>query len=242
MNGVVVIPAYAEAARIGQVLDRLAHAAPDAEIVVVDDGSEDDTAQAAADHGATVLRHPFNLGYGAALQTGYKYANDRGCDWLVQLDADGQHPPEQIERLLEPIREDRLDLVVGSRFLGESDYAMGRIRTLGRRAFSAIARLAGLRISDPTSGFQAMSPRVVELFTDDFFPADYPDVDVLIAAARAGLRIGEQPVEMSEGTRPSSLHGGFVRSLYYIYKMLLSTWSTSRRLDRANRSTEEPRR
>jgi hypothetical protein len=132
-----------------------------------------------------------------------------------------------------------LDLVVGSRFLGRGDYRMGALRTLGRRVFQAIARLAGLAVSDPTSGFQAMNRRVLEIYARDFFPTDDPDLDVLLTAWRNGLRVGERPVRMRPGTRASTLHGG-LRSLYYVYKMLLSTWTAARR--RAEAPSLEARR
>jgi len=225
---VIVIPAYEEGARLGGVLEAVARAGLDCEVVVIDDGSRDATSRVAARAGARVLRHPFNLGYGAALQTGYKYALERGAELLVQLDADGQHDPAEIPLLLAPVERGELDLVVGSRFLGRGDYRMGTLRSLGRRAFQSIARLAGLRVSDPTSGFQAMNRRVLEIYARDFFPADYPDVDVLLAAWRNGLRVGELPVSMRAGTRSSTLHGG-LRSVYYVYKMLLSTWTAARR-------------
>src|SRR5262245_3565711 len=224
---VLILPAFDEAERIAAVLGGVARAQSACEVVVIDDGSRDDTAGVARAHGATVLRHPFNLGYGAALQTGYKYALARGAALLVQMDADGQHDPAEIRALIAPIEAGECDLVVGSRFLAPSGYQMGLIRTLGRRLFTALARLAGLRVSDPTSGFQAMNRRVLEVYARDFFPADYPDVDVLLAAFRHGLRVGERPVRMAAGTRSSTLHGG-LRSFYYVYKMLLSTWSASR--------------
>ena len=229
----IVIPAYQEATRLAGVLEAIAHAGLDCDVVVVDDGSRDATSLVAARAGARVLRHPFNLGYGAALQTGYKYALERGASIVVQLDADGQHDPAEIPRLLAPVEAGDLDLVVGSRFLGRGDYRMGALRSLGRRIFQAIARLAGLRVSDPTSGFQAMNRRVLEIYARDFFPADYPDVDVLLTAWRNGLRVGERPVSMNAGSRASTLHGG-LRSVYYVYKMLLSLWAAS--------STERRRR
>jgi glycosyltransferase involved in cell wall biosynthesis len=225
---VIVIPAYEEAARLAGVLESIAGAGLECEIVVVDDGSRDATALVAARAGARVLQHPFNLGYGAALQTGYKYALERGASIVVQLDADGQHDPAEIPRLVAPVEADELDLVVGSRFLGRGDYQMGALRTLGRRVFQAIARVAGLRVSDPTSGFQALNRRVVSLYCEPFFPPDYPDVDVLVAATRRGIRIREVPVQMRESTRGSTLHGG-TRDFYYVYKMLLSLWTESRR-------------
>jgi glycosyltransferase involved in cell wall biosynthesis len=235
----IVIPAYEEGARLAGVLEAVARAGLACEVVVVDDGSRDETSLVAARAGARVLRHPFNLGYGAALQTGYKYALERGAAIVVQLDADGQHDPAEIPRLLAPVESDELDLVVGSRFLGRGDYRMGAIRSLGRRVFQTIARLAGLHVSDPTSGFQAMNRRVLEIYARDFFPADYPDVDVLLAAWRNGLRVGECPVSMSPGSRASTLHGG-LRSVYYVYKMLLSTWTAARRP--ADASAPEARR
>jgi len=224
---VLILPAFDEAERLPGVLDGVTRAATGCEVVVIDDGSRDGTAGVARRHGATVLRHPFNLGYGAALQTGYKYALARGAALLVQMDADGQHDPAEIRALVAPLEAGECDLVVGSRFLAPSGYRMGRLRSVGRRLFTAIAKLAGLRVSDPTSGFQAMNRRVLEVYARDFFPADYPDVDVLLAAFRHGLRVAERPVRMAPGTRRSTLHGG-LRSFYYVYKMLLSTWSASR--------------
>lgn len=228
---IVILPAYNEAKNLPTVLAGLSAAERGYEVVVIDDGSDDDTARIAAGLEATVLRHPFNLGYGAALQTGYKYALRRGATVLVQMDADGQHDPNDIARLVAPLREERCDLVIGSRFLSESGYEMGVTRSLGRRLFLGVGRLFGLQITDPTSGFQAMNRAVLELYAQDFFPADYPDVNVLLAAHRAGLRIGECPVEMSESMRPSTLHIG-LRPIYYVYKMLLSTWAASARRPR----------
>jgi hypothetical protein len=236
---VLVIPAYQEEARLGPVLEAVARAAVDCEVVVVDDGSRDATAAVAARAGARVLRHPFNLGYGAALQTGYKYALERGASCLVQMDADGQHDPADVPALLAAVERGECDLVVGSRFLGRGDYRMGALHTLGRRVFQAIARIAGLHVSDPTSGFQAMNRRVLEVYARDFFPTDYPDLDVLLTAWRNGLRVGECAVQMRPATRASTLHGG-LRSVYYIYKMLLSTWTAARR--RAEAPAPEARR
>jgi glycosyltransferase involved in cell wall biosynthesis len=225
---IVGLPAYNEAERLPAVLGAVAAAAPGAEIVVVDDGSADATGEVAAGHGASVLRHPFNLGYGAALQTLYKYALRAGAELVVQLDADGQHDPAEIPRVAAPVAAGECDLAIGSRFVARSDYRMGPVRGLGRRLFAVLGRVAGVSVSDPTSGFQALNRRVLELYSEPFFPPDYPDVDVLVAAARRGLRIREVPVRMRESTRDSTLHGG-TRDFYYVYKMLLSLWTESRR-------------
>jgi hypothetical protein len=231
----LIIPAYNEGGRIGEVLRRVRAAGFDGQVVVIDDGSKDGTGAEARAEGARVVAHPFNLGYGAALQTGYKAALDLDARYVVQMDADGQHDPENIALLLRPILNDQADVVVGSRFKDETGYQMGAVRSLGRRVFASIARLAGLRVSDPTSGFQAMNRHVLELYAGDFFPADYPDVDVLLTAFRHGMRVAEESVRMSEGVRPSTMHGG-LGSFYYVYKMLLSIWAVSgsrRRVHRA---------
>ncbi len=221
---VVVIPAYNEEANLGRVIASLRAAEPELEIAVVDDGSRDATAEVARRAGATVLRHPFNLGYGAALQTGYKYGLAHGAGVLVQMDADGQHDPDDVATLIEPIRAGQADLVIGSRFLEETGYRMGFARTVGRRLFQGLARSFGVAIRDPTSGFQAMNRRVLEEYVRDFFPSDFPDVDVLVVAHRCGLRMAERTVRMRAGARASTMHGGW-RDVYYVYKMLLSIWS-----------------
>ncbi|MCH2184554.1 glycosyltransferase family 2 protein [Myxococcota bacterium] len=225
-RAVLIIPAFNESASIERVLEGITEAQTGCEIVVIDDGSSDGTSEKAVAKGAKVIRHPFNLGYGAALQTGYKYALSRGASFLVQMDADGQHDPGEVEKLLAPIEAGEFDLIVGSRFLEATEYKMEPIRNVGRWLFRSLVRLAGLKVSDPTSGFQAMNLRALEDYADDFFPTDYPDVDVLLTAYRHGLRVGERSVHMLKANRESTLHGG-VRSIYYVYKMLLSTLSAS---------------
>ena len=228
MKRVLLIPAYNEGSRIAAVLDRVKAALPDYAVVVVDDGSTDDTGEVARACGARVLRHPFNLGYGAALQTGYKFAVRSGVDLLVQMDADGQHDPADAPALAAPVLAGELDLVIGSRFLGVGDYRMDPLRRTGRALFLAIVRAFGLRVTDPTSGFQALSRSVLELYVGDIFPSDFPDVDVLLVAHRQGLRVGERPVHMAESPRTSTLHAGLA-PVYYVYKMLLSIWAASTR-------------
>ena len=230
-RGVLVIPAYNEAPRLPVLLAEITAQALPLEIAVVDDGSRDGTSDVAARAGATVLRHPFNLGYGAGLQTGYKYALATGAPWVVQMDADGQHDPRDIARLLEPIRAGACDLVIGSRFLEPTGYRMDPLRQLGRRFFVALARGFGFRVTDPTSGFQALGRRVLELYVGDAFPSDYPDVDVLLTAHRHGLVVREISVDMHAGVRESTLHGG-MKSVWYLYKMLLSLWAASSRVTR----------
>jgi hypothetical protein len=221
---VLVIPAFDEEARIAHVLRQVAEARLGFEIVVVDDGSQDRTALRAGQEGVRVIRHPFNMGYGAALQTGYKYALRSGASLVVQMDADGQHDPRYIPALTEPIEAGTADLVVGSRFLGGESYRMDFARGLGRKLFQTVARSFDLSITDPTSGFQAMNRDVLSLYVRDSFPTDFPDLDVLLAARRCKIRIEERRVSMAPSPRPSSIHHG-LGPTYYLYKMFLSIWA-----------------
>ncbi len=227
-----LIPALNEEGRVGGIVRELQGRFPDAQVVVVDDGSTDRTADEARAVGAHLLSHPFHMGYGAALQTGYKYALRKGVSLLVQMDGDGQHPPAEVDLLLERIEEGDLDLVVGSRFRGRGRYRMPLLRKLGSGLFSVItSRVVGRPVTDPTSGFQAMNARTLRFYQQDFYPFDYPDADILIRADYSGLRFDEVGVEMRAGPPGKSMHRG-LRPLYYVYKALLSislTWITGRR-------------
>jgi|SoiMethySBSTD1v2_1073268.scaffolds.fasta_scaffold30085_2 glycosyltransferase involved in cell wall biosynthesis len=231
-GSLLVIPALNEARSIAQVIRGVRDSGAEVDVLVIDDGSRDDTARIARESGAAVVSHPFNLGYGAALQTGYKYAVRAGYATVVQMDADGQHDPADIPRLLAPVCGGEADLVIGSRFVQASDYEMGSVRSGARRFFTfLLVLLGGPRVADPTSGLQALSRPVFRFCCSDFYPTDFPDIDVLLLLHRQGFRIHEVPVRM----RPSpperrTMHAG-LRALYYPYKMLLSTfrsWLTPR--------------
>jgi glycosyltransferase involved in cell wall biosynthesis len=218
----VLIPCLNEAPRIAGIIARLKALHGAIDVLVVDDGSTDDTADAARAAGADVVSLPFNLGYGAALQTGYKYALERGYERLVQMDGDGQHPPEEVATLLEALDEPGTDLVVGSRFLGRVGYRIPRLRLAGIRLFSRITSwLVHSPVTDPTSGLQAMNRRVLAFYQQDFYPWDYPDADILLRVHYAGFAFREVPVTMLGGPPGKSMHRG-MRPLYYVYKLLLS--------------------
>jgi glycosyltransferase involved in cell wall biosynthesis len=217
----IVIPAWNEARSIGDVVAACRKAAPAFDVLVVDDGSSDGTAELARDAGAIVLVHPFNIRYGAALQTGYLYALREGYDLVVQLDADGQHDPADAEALAAPILRGEADLVVGSRFHAGSTYEMPLLRRLGSSWFRVLVRvLSGVELGDPTSGLQGLSRDVLELYATEVFPLDYPDADVLVLAARSGFRIAEIDAHMRVDAGSPSMHSG-VRVLFYVYKMTL---------------------
>lgn len=223
---VILIPAFNEARNVGAVVrDALTHV-PEADVVVVDDGSGDGTAREAAAAGAKVIRLPVNLGYGAALQTGYMHAVRRRYDTVAQLDADGQHSAEHLRVLLERFARGDVDVVIGSRFLDrDGHYHPGWARKVGMAVFARIAsRVTRQNITDPTSGFQVMSVDVARFFCTEVYPADYPDADILILLSRTGFNICEVGVQMRPG-EGASMHDGH-RSLYYVYKMSLSIFMT----------------
>ena len=220
-----LIPAYNEQECIGSVIDGVRSALPEAEVVVVDDGSADLTAEAAASCGAVVLSLPFNLGCGAALQTGYKYAVENGFTLLVQLDADGQHDPASAPALLEAVRSGNTNVALGSRFL-EGGYNWSFSRLIGSRLFSIItSAFMGKKITDPTSGFRAMDAAAMELYANGTYPTDFADSDVLIMTARSGLEVSEVPVKMLHSSSGKTMFTG-LRPLYYVFKMMLSIMVT----------------
>jgi glycosyltransferase involved in cell wall biosynthesis len=218
----VLVPAYNEAARIARVLAGIRAVVPDATMLVVDDGSGDDTTAVARAAGARVMRLPFNLGAGVAAQTGYKLAVREGYDCVVQLDADGQHEPADIPALLDVIARGDADVAIGSRFLGGGGYRPGLLRRTGMGLFRWLAwLLTGVWFSDVTSGFRAFNGDVVRFVATEWYPTDYADADVLITLCRAGFRLREVPVRMYPRTGGLSMHAG-LRPVYYVFKMLLS--------------------
>jgi len=218
---VVVIPAYNEQGRIGSVVSRVGRELA-MDVLVVDDGSADRTAEEARAAGAIVASHPVNLGYGAALQTGYRYALRAGHEGVIQLDADGQHDPASIAGLVDALRAGN-DVVVGSRFLDAGSYRPPLTRRIGMTLFGKVASaLSGIPLTDPTSGFQALSRRALAFYAHERYPHDYPDADVLSMVARSGLRLTEVPVRMHAAPDGKSMHAGVLKPLYYAFRMSLA--------------------
>lgn len=217
----ILLPAFNEGRHIAGIVAGVREAVPHTAILVVDDGSSDNTAESALAAGAIVVSHPFNMGYGVALQTGYKYAIASGAQFVAQMDSDGQHDPAGLDRLLERVRSGHCDLCVGSRFLEGDTYSIPIARRLGMIFFRRVASLLLKQtITDPTSGFQAMNRRVLEFFAKDLYPGDYPDTDVLVLLHRHGFRIEEIPVIMRASREGKSIHSG-LKPVYYLFKMAL---------------------
>jgi glycosyltransferase involved in cell wall biosynthesis len=218
----VVLPAFNEEQSIGAVLAEVAADVPFADVLVVNDGSADATGRTASKNNIMVINHPFNLGYGAALQTGFRFGVRNGYDFVIMMDADGQHTPASVENLIQVMKETSADVVIGSRFLG-GDYRMDLARKIGSLIFAGIARAyTGVRITDPTSGFQLLNRNAFEYLAEgDNYPLDYPDVNIIMALHKKNFRIAEAPVMMTENPTGKSMHSG-MKPLIYIVKMFLA--------------------
>jgi glycosyltransferase involved in cell wall biosynthesis len=221
LKRIAIVPALNEEETVGRVIDEIRGFDPDFDVVVVDDGSTDRTAGMAADRGAHVLRLPFNLGIGGAMQTGYRYAFEQGYDIAVQIDGDGQHDPTQLPAILAPVLAGTADLCVGSRFTGTGAYRSSFLRRLGIKVFAAIvSAVVRQKVTDTTSGFRAVNRKGIALFAADY-PHDYPEVEATVMCVKHKLRLQEVPVEMRErGGGASSITA--LRSIYYMTKVLLA--------------------
>ena len=215
----MVIPALNEEATVGAVVTAV-RSSLHADVLVVDDGSSDRTASVASAHGAHVLQHPFNLGVGAALRSGFRFAAERGYGAVVQVDADGQHDASEAARLLSRLVDEELDLIIGSRFAAGYRVGRGR-RTVMRLLSREISRRLGVRVTDTTSGFRAFGPRTIQRFARAYPSAYLSDtVEALLLAGDWNLRVAEEPVVMHPraGGRPSS---GPVKSVLHLVRLLL---------------------
>jgi glycosyltransferase involved in cell wall biosynthesis len=219
---IAVVPAFNEQQNVGRVIEEIRAFDPGLDIVVVDDGSVDATAAVAREHRAIVLRLPFNLGIGGAVQTGFRYACDHGYDLAVRVDGDGQHDASQLGRIIAPVVAGEADIAVGSRFVEDGEgYRSSRSRRVGIRLLAVVvSRIVGRRVTDTTSGFQALNRRGIALFARDY-PHDYPEVEATVMVSRHRLRSVEVPVSMRERSSGRSSITA-LRSVYYMLKVLLA--------------------
>jgi len=218
---VIIIPAFNEEESIGTVIRRIKINMPQADVLVVNDGSYDLTSLKALEAGANVIDLPFNLGIGGAMQTGYLYASKNNYDIAIQVDGDGQHDPKYLNNLIYPIINSTTDMVIGSRYVTRTSYKSSFARRIGMIFFSSLVNLlTGKKVNDTTSGFRAVNKKIINYFAFKY-PNDYPEVDVLVKLHKMNYKILEMPVEMQErSTGRSSITP--LRSVYYMVKVSLS--------------------
>ncbi|OGO68426.1 MAG: hypothetical protein A2Z49_08370 [Chloroflexi bacterium RBG_19FT_COMBO_56_12] len=222
MRLVVIIPAFNEAENIVTVISEFVQVLPEATIIVVDDGSVDNTAAIAEKTGAIVIKHPFNLGIGGAVQSGLRVALFLGADYIIRVDGDGQHPPDQIPFLLGMVVNGDADIAIGSRFYFDSTPPpISLPRRIGIFMFCRLTSLfSGYKITDPTSGFMVMTAQVAACLAYNI-AQDYPEVDARIILSRFGYRVKEVPTKMRvrQGGVSSITPS---RAVYYMFKVTLS--------------------
>jgi glycosyltransferase involved in cell wall biosynthesis len=217
LRGLVIVPAFNERQSVGKLAHRLQRALPHFDVLVIDDGSTDDTLRQIPAH-AAVVSLPFNLGIGGAMQTGFRYAALNGYDLAIQVDGDGQHRPGEVQRLVKHLIESQSDMVVGSRFLGEGKYKQSITRSVGITILSQLIRaLSGLPITDCTSGFRVINRRVIQAFAH-WYPDDYPEPEVILLLHRSGFKITELGVKMRQ-RRAGMTSIPLMRGLFYVLKV-----------------------
>jgi len=210
----IVIPALNEAGSIGDVVREVRGELPTVDVLVVDDGSTDRTAQVAAAAGAAVAKLPFNLGVGGAMRLGYRYAREHDYDVAIQVDADGQHDPRYIPKLVDAL--DDADLVIGARFAGEGDYRVGGPRRWAMVMLSGvISWVAGTRLTDTTSGFRAANRKLIDMFATRY-PVEYlgDTVETLVHTARRGHKVRQVPVAMRKRMAGTPSQSPFKAMIY----------------------------
>ena len=221
LKKLVIIPAYNEESSIEAQYEEVRKQAPDYDVLVINDGSGDRTAELCYNHHIEYLDLAVNLGIGGAVQTGYRYAALNGYDIAVQVDGDGQHDPAYLPSLCEALLQQGADMVVGSRFIEKEGDQSGRIRRMGIRYFSRLIRLlCGQRITDPTSGLRMVGRKLIEEFASDY-PQDYPEPESIVRVLKNGYTVTEIPVRMRKraGGRSSIRPAG---AIYYMVKVTIA--------------------
>ncbi len=217
------MPAYNEEKNIGSVIEAINQLDGSYDLLVIDDGSDDRTACIAQEKGAYVIFLPFNLGYGVACQTGFKYAVENDYNYVLQIDSDGQHRPEDIPNILSALLENKADIVIGSRFLSETGYKIGTLKRLAIRLFCGlIKQITRVRLTDPSSGFQGMSKAAFTFYSKmENYPDDFPDADVLVRMLLENFTIIEVPAVFLPRQFGKSMHSGF-KPVVYMAKVTMS--------------------
>jgi glycosyltransferase involved in cell wall biosynthesis len=237
----IIMPAWNEAEAIGDTVRQVRRVVPHHDILVVDDGSHDNTASIAEQAGASVLRLPFNLGVGGAMRAGFKYAIRHGYTSAIQVDSDGQHDPHDIDRVLAGLAV--ADISIGARFAGRGAYeAKGPRRWAMSVLAKVISKVAGIQLTDVTSGFRAANERALHQYIDHF-PAEYlgDTIDSLVVAIKSGCRVVQIPVEMKVRQAGTPSHGPFKAMIYLARSGLVLCFALARRRPSVQIGSATPR-
>ncbi len=220
IRALIVMPAYNEEKNIEEVIDEIKRDLPDLELLVINDASTDRTEEIIRKKNEKYISLPFNLGYSRAVQTGIKYAYKHGYDYVIQMDADGQHIPSEVKKLLEYMEENHPDIVIGSRFLEQTEYKHGTMRKLGTNILSGLIKtICHKTIKDPTSGFQCMNKKAISHFAGMGNYPEFPDANLIIELLLNGYEICEIPTKMRERKYGTSMHKGVIGPMKYMIKV-----------------------
>lgn len=224
-NILIVVPAYNEGKNIGDVIRELRGALPSGDILVVNDASEDNTLDVLRDLGVDYLSLPFNLGYSASLQAGFKYAVENDYEFVVQFDGDGQHIASEVQKLWAKFRSEGADIVIGSRFKGRTSYKHPFARRVGTKIFQILTRMVcETTIYDPTSGFQILNRKIFSRYAKMHNFPQYPDANLIVEMILSGAKVCEVPVEMRSRVHGSSMHSGLIAPCRYMIHTLYSSF------------------
>ena len=213
----VVIPAYNESENIESVLKEIKKDIHYADILVINDCSKDNTAEIVKKNGVKCITNIMNMRYAWAVQTGIKYARDHGYDYVIQMDADGQHIASEAEKLYKEIKKKKTDIVIGSRYLVDTGYPCPFFRRIGTKFFSLLIGLfTGKKIADPLSGFQCLNRDVIEYYAGCGNYPEFPDANLVIEMLLKGYTITETPVKMRLRETGESMHGGIWKPIKYM--------------------------
>lgn len=221
MKNLVIIPAYNEEDNIVHTVEAIMKYAPEFDYIVVNDCSTDATRSICEENGYNLLNLAVNLGIGGAVQTGYKYAEENDYDYAIQVDGDGQHDPRYLNEMLAYINSNKVDMVIGSRFINKEGFQSSGIRRAGIKYFTwLIQLLTGVKITDPTSGLRLINKPVIGMFAKDY-PKDYPEPESIVAVLKKNKTVKELPVIMNERVGGVSSISPF-NSIYYMIKVTIA--------------------
>jgi glycosyltransferase involved in cell wall biosynthesis len=221
MKKLVIIPAYNEEKNIKHVVEDIVNNSQGFDYVVINDSSTDDTKSVCVKNGYNFVNLPVNLGIGGAVQTGYLYAYANNYDIVVQFDGDGQHDARYLNNMFEYMNNNKLDMLIGSRFIKNEGFQSSFARRIGIVYFSILIRkLTGATITDPTSGYRMINRDLIKLFCH-YYPKDYPEPESVVTVLRNSYLVGEMPVMMKERENGKSSIN-FVKSFYYMVKVTLA--------------------